>query len=136
MSRPLRIAFDIGGVLSKRPDVFRPMVEALSKGGAEVYVITDMRDREQAIRFVRGNGYDIPPERILTADYEMHVELCKAKVVEEVGIDILVDDFPGYVANAAAVNLFVWPDPTRPYFHDDFKTDGTEGGFGRRRPGK
>lgn len=83
---------------------------------------------------VRDNGYDILPERILTADYATHGEMCKAKVVAEHDIAVLVDDFPGYVANTTAVNLFVWPDPTRPYFHDDFKTDGTEGTFGRRRP--
>lgn len=38
--KQLRISFDIGGVLTKRPDVFRPMIEALIKGGAEVFVIT------------------------------------------------------------------------------------------------
>lgn len=134
MRSPLRIAFDIGGVLSKRPDVFRPMVEALLAGGAEVYVVTDMPDREQAVRFVIENGYAIAPERILCADYKAHGEMCKARVIEQHGLHVLVDDFPGYVANTAAVNLFVWPDPMRPYYHDDFKTDGKEGDFGRVKP--
>lgn len=136
MKRPLRVAFDIGGVLSKRPDVFIPMVEALVQGGAEVYVITDMHDRAQSIRFVRGNGYNIPAARILNADYNTHGEMCKAEVVKAHGIDVLVDDHPGYMANTEAVNLLVWPDPSRPYYHDDFQTDGSEGDFGRRRPGK
>ena len=134
---PLRIAFDIGGVLSKRPDVFRPMVAALQAGGARVYVITDMHEHAQSVRFVRENGYDIPPNRILNADYDTYGEHCKAEVVKEHAIDVLVDDFPGYVAaDSPAVKLFVWPDPSQPYYADDFVTDGSEGNFGRRRKPK
>lgn len=131
--KPLRISFDIGGVLSKRPDVFRPLVKHLIDGGAEVFVITDMHLHEQSVKFVQGNGYDIPAERILNADYKAHGEDCKAQVVKANNIDIHIDDFPGYCANDTCVNLFVWPDPSRPYFADDFVTDGTEGDFGRRR---
>ena len=40
----MKMAFDIGGVLGKYPNVFRPMVSALQKGGAEVFVLTDMTD--------------------------------------------------------------------------------------------
>ncbi len=130
---PLRVSFDIGGVLSKRPDVFRPFVAALVRGGADVYVITDMHDHAQSVRFVRENGYDVPPERILNADFATHGEACKQKVVEAHGIALHLDDFPGYCANTSCVNLLVWPDPTLPYYHDDFKTDGSEGSFGRRK---
>lgn len=134
----LRVAFDIGGVLSKRPDVFRPLVAALQAGGAEVYVITDMHDHEQSVRFVQSNGYTVPAERILNSDYTEHGETCKAETVKQHGIHLLVDDFPGYAAAVAtetdAVSLLTWPDPRRPYYADDFKTDGSEGDFGRRRP--
>ena len=134
----LRIAFDIGGVLSKRPDIFRPLVATLRRGGAEVFVITDMHDHEQSVRFVRGNGYDIPADNILNSDYTEHGETCKAETVRAHNIHVLVDDFPGYSAAVAsetdAVSLFTWPDPHRPYYADDFKTDGTEGTFGRRKP--
>lgn len=133
MNRPLRVSFDIGGVLSKYPDVFRPMVDALQKGGAEVFVITDMHDHEQSVRFVRGNGFDIQPERILNSDYNEHGEGCKEEVIKQHGIDLHIDDFPGYVAHTSCVNLFVWPNPLRPYFDDSWVTDGTEGTFGRRR---
>ena len=132
----MRIAFDIGGVLSKYPHVFRPMVDALVKGGAEVYVITDMHDHAQSVRFVRGNGYDIADDHILNSDYKEHGERCKEVVIEKYGIDVLIDDFPGYVAHTKCVNLFVWPNPDLPYYHDDFVTDGSEGDFGRRRPKK
>ena len=43
-TRSAKMAFDIGGVLGKYPNVFRPMVSALQKGGAEVFVLTDMTD--------------------------------------------------------------------------------------------
>jgi hypothetical protein len=132
-TRPIRISFDIGGVLSKYPEVFRAMVDALQKGGADVYVITDMHDHAQSVLFVRGNGYDIPEDRILNSDYKEHGENCKARIIVEHGIDLHIDDFPGYVAHTKCVNLFVWPNPDRPYFSDDFVTDGSEGDFGRRK---
>lgn len=128
----LRVSFDIGGVLSKYPEVFKPFVEALQKGGAEVYVLTDMHDHEQSVRFVQGNGYNIPEDRILNSDYHKYGEGCKEKMIEEYNIDLHIDDFPGYCAHTKCVSLFVWPNPEKPYYSDDFKTDGTEGDFGRR----
>lgn len=135
----LRVAFDIGGVLTKRPDVFRPLVAALRRGGTEVFVITDMTDQKKAARFVRENGYEIEHQHILTADYTQHGDLCKAVVVKEQGIHLMVDDFAGYAAGVAtdtpAVSLLTWPDPRNPYYADGFKTDGSEGTFGRHRRG-
>ncbi len=133
MSDPFRVSFDIGGVLSKYPHVFRPMVRALVAGGAEVYVITDMPDHGQSVKFVRENGYDVAPERVLNADYAEHGERCKEVVIESHKIDLHVDDFPGYCAHSKCVSLFVWPNPELPYYHDDFVTDGSEGAFGRRK---
>ena len=133
---PLRMSFDIGGVLSKYPEVFRPMVTALQRGGVEVYVITDMHEHEKSVRFVRENGYDIPAERILNSDYLVWGELCKARTIHENRIQLHVDDFAGYCAHNGCVNLFVWPNPQKPYYADDFKTDGSEGDFGRRKASK
>lgn len=137
-SGALRVAFDIGGVLSKRPDVFRPLVAALQAGGVEVFVVTDMPDHEQSVRFVRSNGYAIPAANILHGDYAAHGEACKAETVKKNNLHLLIDDFPGYASAVAtetdAVSLFTWPDPRRPYYADDFQTDGKEGDFGRRRP--
>lgn len=136
MSKPFRVSFDIGGVLSKYPAVFRPFVDALQKGGAEVYVVTDMHDHEQSVKFVQGNGFDIPAERILNSDFNEHGERCKEVTIEKHEIDIHIDDFPGYCAHAKCVSLFVWPNPDLPYYADDFVTDGSEGNFGRRKKPK
>ena len=130
----MKIAFDIGGVLSKYPHVFRPMVKALQAGGAEVFVLTDMHDHEQSVRFVQENGYNIPSDHILNSDYNTYGERCKEVVIREHEIDLHIDDFPGYCAHTSCVSLLVWPNPDLPYYHDDFVTDGSEGMFGRRKP--
>jgi hypothetical protein len=114
--------------------VFRPLVQALQDSGqVEVFVITDMHEHEQAVRFVQGNGYNIPSDHILNSDYNTFGEGCKEETIKQHGIQLHVDDFPGYCAHAECVSLFVWPNPNRPYYDDDFKTDGAEGNFGRRR---
>jgi len=128
----MRIGFDIGGVLSKYPEVFKPLVEVLTRSSTvEVFVITDMCDHPQSVNFVQENGYNISADHILNADYSGEGELCKAKLIKKYNIDLFIDDFPGYCNNTECVNLFVWPNPFRPYYSPDFKTDGTEGDFGR-----
>lgn len=130
----LKISFDIGGVLSKYPEKFKPLVAALlTSKDIEVFVITDMHDHKQSVKFVQENGFDIPAERILNSDYAKYGENCKAKTIEENNIDIHIDDFPGYCAHTKCINLFVWPNPELPYYADEFKTDGSEGDFGRRK---
>jgi len=136
----MKIAFDIGGVLSKYPHVFRPFIQAIvDGGGVTVHVITDMHPTEKAIDMLRKNGL-CPPigeSFVHSADFLSHGEMCKAILCEQLGIDILMDDFPGYVATGDHVRLLVMPQPTEPYYHDDWKTDGSEGAFGRRvRPTK
>ncbi len=137
----MKIAFDIGGVLSKYPDVFRPLVEALlalRPFGAppEVWVISDMKPHEKAVAFCHDNGFFVPPERVICADYATHGENCKAMLCEQLGIDILVDDFHSYVCTVGKppVRLLVMPDPSRDYYAPEWKTDGSEGNFGRRNP--
>lgn len=147
----MKIAFDIGGVLSKYPGVFRPLVNWLRMASAdlpsyrsryagmyepiEVYVISDIHDRDKMIGMVHGNGFDIDPDHIHSADYATHGENCKAVLCEELGIDLLIDDHPGYIAQIGSprVRLLVMPDPNEPYYADDWQTDGSEGDFGRRR---
>lgn len=130
----MKISFDIGGVLSKYPQIFRPMIIALIKGGVEVHVITDMHDMSQILKMLAMNdlGPDIiPPERVHSADYKSHGEYCKSITIKEQGIDLHIDDFPGYCA-AGGNQLLMWPNPDEPYFSDVWKTDGTEDNFGRR----
>ena len=141
----MRIAFDIGGVLSKYPAIFRPLIHVLRMAEledfydhtVEVYIITDMKPHEKAVSHCRTNNIDVPDHRIFSADYETHGELCKAILCKELGIDLLIDDFPGYVSIGKHVRLLVMPEPHEPYYHDDWKTDGSEGTYGRRvRPTK
>jgi hypothetical protein len=118
----MKVAFDIGGVLSKFPETFRAMVAALISGGAEVLVLTDMHDRREA--------------DVHVADYARHGEACKAILVRDLGIDVLIDDHGGYLAwpwaTPAPVRLLVTPDPRRPYYAPGWETGGAEGDFGRR----
>lgn len=126
----LRISFDIGGVLSKYAE-FREMAQALQRGGATVYVLTDM-SRDASLKALRENGLDFIPEtHVLNADYDEHGEDCKAALIKEHGIQIHIDDFAGYCAHTECISLFVWPNAERPYYHDDWKADGD--GFGRRK---
>jgi hypothetical protein len=146
--KPIRIAFDIGGVLSKRPEIWRPLVNILLKNGnsygIEAFVITDMHDTGAVCRMLEDNGFVIPVNNVHSADFETHGEMCKAVLCKELGIDILIDDFPGYVNDGDHIRLLVMPDTKRPYYATAEKegdphwhTDGSEGNFGRRpRPTK
>ena len=121
----IKMAFDIGGVLGKYPNVFRPMVSALQKGGAEVFVLTDITDIKVAQEQLSRYEYIFSPEMILCADFEKYGERCKSVLIKEYGIDVLIDDHPGYCADSGCVSLFVWPDPLVPYESIDKKCIAT-----------
>ena len=128
----MRIAFDVGGVLSKYPQ-FKQLLETLHFSKMiEVWIISDMHPMEKIIDMLELNGVWFYKHRVRSADYKRHGEMCKAILCEELSIDMLFDDFPGYVASGKHVRLLVMPSPTEPYYHDDWKTDGSEGDFGRR----
>lgn len=128
----LRVAFDIGGVISKYPDIMLRMVTALLAGGAEVHVVTDMHDHADVVRQLAANGFgDIPAERIHCADYNAHGEGCKAELLAAIGIEVFLDDFIGYVAaGGCPVRLLVMPDASKPYYADEWIGSAAE--FGRR----
>jgi hypothetical protein len=132
----MRIAFDIGGVLSKYPEIFRPFALAM-KGSpdVELFVITDMHIRADVLETLKMNDFGfIPEENVHCADYETHGEGCKAVLLKELAIDIFFDDFIGYtVEPACPVRCLVMPDATRPYWSDDWKVAGDKPDFGRRR---
>lgn len=129
----MKIAFDVGGVLSKFPSMFRELFYALDQSIVEVHVISDMHPKQKIADMLKMNDFYLPMQRIHSADYAKHGELCKAVLCDELGIDMLIDDFPGYVATGKHIRLLIMPDPHEPYYHDDWKTDGSEGDFGRRR---
>lgn len=133
----MKIAFDIGGVISKYPEIFIPLMYKLHTSKIEVHIITDMHDRAQTLKMLAMNGIDfIPENRIHNSDYTTHGELCKSVILKELEIDIIIDDHIGYVASEGCpVRLLVMPDPIRDYYSEDWITDGSEGNFGRRRKG-
>ena len=133
MNKVTKIAFDVGGVLSKHQsirDLYYTLT--LNSGGVQTFVISDMHPVEKIKAMLKLN--DLPcDDNVYSADYATHGENCKKVLCEELGIDILIDDFIGYVADGKHVRLLVMPDPSEPYYSDDWKTDGTEGNFGRRK---
>lgn len=83
----MKIAFDVGGVLSKYPDVFRPLLLALRDApGIEVHVISDMHPPAKIGLMLLANGIDLIYSRVHSADYTTHGEMCKAVLCEELGI--------------------------------------------------
>lgn len=131
----VRIGFDIGGLMSKYPREVMPLFRAcLASPEMEVYIVTDM-SRSKALAMLALNEIPIAADRVHSCDYREHGEECKAKKAAEIGLDILVDDHPGYVATIGAppLRLLSMPDPTRDYYHETWKTDGSEGDFGRRK---
>jgi hypothetical protein len=131
----LRVAFDIGGCLSKHPELQMLLQCLLDAAGVEVHVISDIKPHEKAVAFCHDNALSVPKERIHCANYDTHGERCKEFLCDQLGIDILIDDHMAYLwaIGHPPVRLFVMPDPTRDYYDPDWKTDGSEGNFGRRR---
>ena len=130
----IKIAFDIGGVLSKYPEQFRMLYDILSASPlAEVFVISDMHPLDKMLIMLHDNGFQIDYRHIFSADYETHGEACKAVLCEELGIDMLIDDFIGYLSDGHHVRLLVMPDSSKSYYAESWVTDGSEGDFGRRK---
>jgi len=139
----LKIAFDIGGVLSKYPDQFRILIDKLQDPGrsdletgepaVEVFVISDMHDVDKMYQMLRDNRIFVDKSKIFSAPYQEQGEFCKTYLCNQLGIDILIDDFIGYVAEGNFIRLLSMPNASLPYYHDTWKTDGNEGDFGRRR---
>lgn len=132
----VRVALDIGGVISKYPDVMRDFARSLLDGGSEVFVVTDMADHEAVLSLLAHNGFDfIPTENVRCADYVSHGEGCKAEVLRELRIDMVLDDFIGYVAiDGCPVRCLVMPDASQPYYAKSWI--GPDVGFGRSVYGK
>lgn len=130
----VRVAFDIGGVLSKYPAIMRALTTALVAGGTEVHVITDMHDHADVVRQIAANCFGhIPAANVHCADYAKFGEGCKAELLRKLNIDVFLDDFIGYVAaGGCPVRLLVMPDASLPYYSSEWKTAGNEQDFGRR----
>jgi len=133
MKKVINIAFDVGGVLSKYKSM-RDLYGTLHGcADTKVFVISDMHPVEKIKDMLKLNSLLFDNTNIYSADFSTCGENCKNVLCEKLKIDILIDDFIGYVAEGKYVRLLVMPDPSQPYYSDDWKTDGTEGDFGRRR---
>ncbi len=132
----IRIAFDIGGVLSKWPQLITLLRALAVSPSVEVFVVSDMHPVAKIVDVLERNGILLSTAHVVAADYATHGEHCKAVVCRDLGIDILIDDFIGYLVgvDCPPIRLLVMPDPNRDYYHPDWQTDGSEGNFGRRTP--
>jgi len=144
----MRVAFDVGGVLSKYPGEFRELIANLIRGGNEVFIISDIHPRERILDLLRMNHFVtdderwpigpalIPEENVYSADYHTHGEACKAVMLEQLGIDMFFDDFIGYVTpiigEHRTIRFLIMPDHEKPYYDNSWKTPDGEPIFGRR----
>lgn len=132
--KTFKIGFDIGGILSKFPEAIAFYRACLASPLMEVHIVTDM-PKDKALAMLALNSIEHDVAHVHSGDYAEHGEECKAEIAKTIGLDAIVDDSIGYVATpgAPALRLLAMPDPTRDYYHPTWKTDGTEGNFGRRR---
>lgn len=134
----MRVAFDIGGVLSKYPDQFRRLIERLMDprptfNNVEVFIITDMHDIDEVYEMLVLNGFGrIKKTNVYCADYKTHGEGCKAELLRELKIDLFFDDFLGYMMLPCdTIRCLIIPDPHKPYWHESWETKD-KSDFGRR----
>jgi hypothetical protein len=122
MERNYKIGFDIGGVLSREPEVFKAMISAFRSSPIwETYILTDM-PKEKAESLLQANNIDYDKENLLCADWNESQEMCKAELVKKHGLDILVDDHLGYVTpEEIPIGLLVVPRPKKPYNSPEWK---------------
>lgn len=132
----MKLAVDIGGVISKYPNEFKALLQSLHD--VEIFVITDMHDLREIHGMLDSNGFEfIKKENVYSADYATHGDMCKAILLRDLQIDIMVDDFLGYLTwdsslGKAPIRLLVQPDPYRSYWSDEWQVQ-TNHDFGRRR---
>ena len=132
--KPLRVAFDIGGVITKYTSQVRALMQALLAAGHEVLVITDMHDKAEVLSMLALNDFGFVTEsNVYCADWKQYGEACKAVLCGRLSVDILYDDFIGYVSvpGKPVMRLLVMPDPYYPYWSETWKTLPGQEPFGR-----
>lgn len=133
----MRVAFDIGGVISKYPIQFKRLYLSLEQEPSnECFVITDMHDKNKVVNILKENGFYFRKENVYCANYDKYGEMCKAVLLKELKIDIFIDDFVGYLwwdssLGEAPIRLLVMPDPTKPYLDKSWVCE--DKGFGRQK---
>ena len=134
----MKIAFDIGGVLSKYPKEFKEVISHFAGEHENIFIITDQHPKQEVLETLRINGFDfILADNVYCADYAKYGEMCKAIILRDLKIDILVDDFMGYLQwdyswGKAPLRLLVMPDAQSPYWKEDWELLNDTPEFGRR----
>lgn len=129
----MRVAFDVGGVVSKYPNTFRALIRKFTL--PEVYIISDMHPEEKIINLLQLNDIDFWQPNVHSANYDKYGEACKSVLLDELNIDLFFDDFIGYVAlpgKYPTIRCLVMPDAELPYYADSWKMPEGEPVFGRR----
>ena len=122
----MKIAFDIGGVISRYPKQMLEMMTALIKGGTEVHIITDMNQQDALTTCKENKILDIINRKnIHSADWSANGDKCKTEICENIGIDILIDDRPDYCAQGNFIGLVLSPRPDTQYYAPTWKNAGT-----------
>jgi hypothetical protein len=139
----VKVAFDIGGLISRYPNMMKELMSSLIRGGSEVFILTDMNPRD-ALAACRENGlmgfighkgipksmdvehdWSIRESWILSADWSRHGDLCKSELMELYEIDILIDDRPDYAASGDFIGLVLSPRPDVPYYSPEWVNKST-----------
>lgn len=132
----LKIGFDIGGVISKYPTVFRKLIR-FAPDFWKIYIVTDQHPKDEVNKILFENNINIAYSEIYCADYEKYGNMAKAVLIKELAIDIFIDDFDAYLQWDSSLGpqpilLKVMADAYKPYWADSWKTaEGSD--FGRRK---
>lgn len=114
----MRIAFDIGGVISRYPKQMKEMIKSFIQSGHDVYIITDMNPTD-ALSACENNDIlltGIKQENIISANWSEHGDLCKSVVMKNLSIDVMFDDRPDYIYEGVPIGFFLMPRPSMPYY--------------------
>jgi len=123
----MKFGLDIGGCASKYPRKFLELVLKMAGCIDNVFIITDMHEKDKVLEMLEDNGFGfILKENVYCADYNKYGNFCKAVLLKELGIDIFIDDFEGYLCwdsklGPAPIRLLVMPDNFKPYWSPDWK---------------
>jgi hypothetical protein len=117
----VKIAFDIGGVISRYPDQMKTIIQALMAGGVDVCIVTDMPPATANI-LLRLNGFDFVPS-VYCGNWTEHGDMCKSLICEREGIDVLFDDRPDYCALGNFIGFVLAPRPQIPYYAQKWIND-------------
>ena len=121
----MRVAFDIGGLISRYPEQMKTLMQALIRGGIEVHIMTDMNPKD-AMNAVLENGITfVDPRHVHSCDWSQHGDLCKTEMMAKMGIDVLIDDRPDYCASGDFIGLVLSPRAHVPYYHPTWVNKST-----------